>query len=194
MYAIIACGVFKDEIEEIADDLGFPARVRYLEAGLHVDFDGLAEALKRELEDCRGFDGIIVAFGECHPRIAEILAPYNAVLLRCQNCIDALITRKKVEEIANRGLYFYLSPGWVKGWRDMFERMSWSQEEARFQLAPFKGAIFLDTLGNAQDYEEGLIEFLDFTLCPYEKMPVDLAHFRALILEAKERCDLGRGA
>jgi len=190
MYAIIACGVFKDEIEKIADQLDFPFEVRYLEAGLHVDFDDLATALKAELESCKDHDGIIVAYGECHPKMAEILAPYRAALLKCQNCIDALITRKKVEEIASRGLYFYLSPGWVKSWRDMFERMNWSREEARFQLAPFRGSIFLDTLGNAEEYEEGLVEFLDFTLCPYEKTPVDLDHFKSLIGEAKERLEV----
>ena len=192
MYAIIACGIFKDEIEKISGQLGFPFEVHCLEAGLHVNFDDLAEALKAELEECKDkdLDGTIVAYGDCHPKMAEILAPYGAVLLRCQNCIDALITRKKVEEIANRGLYFYLSPGWVESWRDMFERMNWSREEARFQLAPFKGSIFLDTLNNADEYEEGLIEFLDFTLCPYEKMPVDLDHFRSLIVEAKERLEV----
>jgi hypothetical protein len=190
MYAIIACGIFQDEIEKISGQLGFPFLVHYLESGLHVDFDDLAEALKAELESCKDHDGIIVAYGECHPKMAEILAPYRAVLLRCQNCIDAFITRKKVEEIANRGLYFYLSPGWVKSWRDMFERMNWSREEARFQLAPFRGSIFLDTLDNADEYEDGLIEFLDFTLCRYEKMPVDLDHFRSLIVEAKERLEV----
>ncbi len=190
MYAIIACGIFKDEIEKIRGQLDFPFEARYLEAGLHVDFDELAEILKAELESCKDHDGIIVAYGECHPKMAEILAPYRAALLRCQNCIDAFITRKKVEEIANRGLYFYLSPGWVKSWKDMFERMNWSREEARFQLAPFKGFIFLDTLENADEFEEGLIEFLDFTLCPYDKMPVDLDHFRSLIAEAKERLEV----
>ena len=190
MYAIIACGIFKDEIEKIRGQLEFPFEARYLEAGLHVNFDDLAEALKAELESCKDHDGIIVAYGDCHPKMAEILAPYRAALLRCQNCIDAFITRKKVEEIANRGLYFYLSPGWVKSWRDMFERMNWSREEARFQLAPFKGSIFLDTLENADEFEERLIEFLDFTLCRYEKMPVDLDHFRSLIAEAKERLEV----
>lgn len=190
MYAIIACGIFKDEIEKISGMLDFPFEVRYLEAGLHVDFDDLAFALKAELEGCKDYEGIIVAYGECHPRIGEILAPYNAVLMRCQNCIDALITRKKVEEIATRGLYFYLSPGWVESWKDMFERMNWSREEARFQLAPFKGAIFLDTLDDADEREDQLIEFLDFTLCTYQKMPVDLDHFRSLIVEAKERLEV----
>ncbi len=191
MYAIIACGIFKDEIDKIIDDLGFPLEVHYLDPGLHVDFDELAFGLKAKLEECKDkdYEGIIVAYGECHPKIAEILSPYKAELLVCQNCIDAFITRKKVEDIARRGLYFYLSPGWAKSWRDMFDKMGWDQEETRFQLAPFKGTIFIDTLGNAEDYVQDLIEFLDYTLLVYEVMPADLDHFKSLIVEAKERLE-----
>jgi len=189
MYAIIACGIFKDEIEKIADELDFPAEFHYLDPGLHVDFDDLESDLKAKLVECKSCEGIIVAYGECHPKMAEILAPYKAELLDCQNCVDALITREKVVEIAENGLYFYLSPGWIKSWRDMFDRMRWDQEEARFQLAPFKGAIFIDSLGNVMDYQEDLIEFLDYTLLVTDIMPVDLDHFKSLIEEAKARLE-----
>ncbi len=103
MYAIIACGVFQKELERIAGDLGFPFEAHYLGAGLHVDFDELADALKAELEKCKGCEGIIVAYGECHPKIGEILEPYHAALINCQNCIDAFITRKAVENIGQEG-------------------------------------------------------------------------------------------
>ncbi|MHC1631397.1 MAG: DUF1638 domain-containing protein [Methanotrichaceae archaeon] len=189
MYAIVACGIFEDEIEKIAEDLDFPFEAHYLEPGLHVDFDELAATLKAKLEECKDYDGIIIAYGDCHPKMAEILSPYKAELLKCQNCIDAFITRKKVETIAKQGLYFYLSPGWVKSWRNMFDKMNWDRDETRFQLAPFKGTIFIDTLKNAEDYEQGLIEFLDYTLLVYEIMPTDLDHFRSLIVEAKERLE-----
>lgn len=189
MYAIIACGIFKDEIDKISDELGFPFEVHYLEPGLHVDFDALSAALKAKLEDCKDYEGIIVAYGQCHPQIVDIISPYKATLLNCQNCIDALITQKKVREIAERGLYFYLSPGWIKSWKDMFARMSWDQEETRFQLAAFKGTIFIDTLDNAKEYEQDLIEFLDYSLLIYEIMPADLKHFTSLILEAKAQLE-----
>jgi hypothetical protein len=59
-----------------------------------VDFDDLKVALVAELEKCRknGSEGIIVVYGQCHPKIEEILAPYHAALAACQNCVDAFIT------------------------------------------------------------------------------------------------------
>ncbi len=189
MYALIACGVFQKEVERISDELGFPFEAHYIGPGLHVDFDELAEALKAELEKCKDCDGIIVVYGECHPRIREILAPYKAALADCQNCVDAFITRKGMENKAREGLYFYLSPGWVECWREILSRLNWNQEDARRQLGSFKGVVFLDTLGNALDYENELIEFFDYTLLPPETMPVDLGHFKSLIIDAKKRLE-----
>jgi hypothetical protein len=190
MYAIIACGVFRSELERIAPSLGFPFEARYLGAGLHVDFDDLANALKTELERCKDYEGIIVAYGECHPKINEIIKPYKAALINCQNCVDAFITKKCVWDKANEGLYFYLSPGWVESWREIFNRMRWGQEETRLQMGSFKGVVFIDTLKNAESYEQDLIEFLDFSLLPYEIFPANLDHFRSLILDAKNRLEV----
>ena len=191
MYCIISCGVFRKELEKIASELGFPFEVRYLEAGLHVSFDDLGEALKSELEtcNCKGYQGIIVLYGACHPSIDQILAPYKAVLISCQNCIDALVTKQVVEKVSKRGLYFYLSPGWLDCWRDVFARLNWNTEDARRQMGCFKGVIFLDTLNNASEYEDELIQFLDFTLLPYEFMPANLDHFKSLIMDAKKKLE-----
>ena len=189
MYAIIACGIFQKELEKIADSLVFPFEAHYLGAGMHVDFDELADALKEELDKCKDSEGIIVAYGECHPKIREILKPYHAALIGCQNCVDAFITRKGVEEKAKEGLYFYLSPGWTECWREIFARLNWGLDETRLQLGAFKGAVFIDTLKNAPDYEQDLIEFLDFTLLPYEIVPVDLDHFKSLIIDAKNQLE-----
>jgi len=189
MYAIIACGVFQKELERIAEDLGFAFEAHYLGAGLHVDFDELADALRVELVKCKSCEGIIVAYGECHPRIRDILKPYHAALISCQNCVDAFITRKSVEENAKQGLYFYLSPGWTECWREIFARLNWGQEETRLQMGAFKGTIFMDTLKNAADYEQDLVEFLDFTLLPYKIIPANLDHFKSLIVNAKKRLE-----
>lgn len=189
MYAIIACGVFQKEIEQLRGQLGFPFEVQYIEPGLHVNFDELKDALKAELERCKGCDeieGIIVVYGQCHPRIDEILKPYKAALADCQNCVDAFITRRGMEEKAKQGLYFYLSPGWLDVWRDIFRRLNWGLAEARLQMGSFKGVVYLDTMKDAADRELELLEFFDFTNLPFEVMPVDLSHFRSLIANAKE--------
>lgn len=185
MRTLIACGVFRNEIERLRQDLGVDLQVNYLDPGLHVSFDDLEAALKMELERSRG-SKIIVAFGACHPRMKDILAPYGAVMLDCQNCIDAFITRDEVERRAADGLYFYLSPGWIECWRDIFSRMGWGIDEARLEMGCFKGAVFIDTLANSPEYEEELMEFLDFTLLSWTVLPVSLEHFRSLIMKSLE--------
>jgi hypothetical protein len=193
MYAVIACGVFQKEIERLKEemDLDFPFEAHYLDPGLHVSFDDLKEALRDELERCKakGYEGIIVAFGQCHPKIDEVLKPYRATLIDCQNCVDAFITRRGMEEKAKEGLYFYLSPGWLEAWREIFHRMSWDQNEARLQMGPFKGVVFLDTLQDASQHEQELLEFFDYTNLLFEVMPADLNHFRSLIIKAKDELE-----
>jgi len=188
MYAIIACGIFQKEIEALRGELGFPFEVHYLASGLHVDFDDIKAALTAELEACKngGYEGIIVAYGQCHPRIDDLLKPYHAALISCLNCIDAFITRKAVEKKANEGLFFYLSPGWLDAWHDIFARLHWDPSEARLQMGSFRGTIYLDTIKDASQREMDLLEFFDFTNLPFEVMPVDLSHFKSLIINAKE--------
>ena len=188
MYAIIACGIFEKEIEALRFELDFPFEAHYLGAGLHVDFDDLLGALVAELEKCQadGSKGTIVVYGQCLPLIEKILKPYHAALAACHNCVDAFITRKGMEKKANEGLFFYLSPGWLDAWKDIFRRLNWGQEEARMQMGSFRGSVYLDTLKDAAAREEGLLEFFDFTNLPFEIMPVDLGHFKSLIIKAKE--------
>lgn len=190
MYAIIACGVFQKEIERLKEEQGldFPFEAHYLDPGLHVDFGELKEALKAELERCqgKGYEGIVVVYGQCHPKMDEILKTYRAALIDCQNCVDAFITHKGMEERALRGLYFYLSPGWLEAWKEIFRRMNWDQGEARLQMGPFNGVVFVDTLEDASLREQELLEFFDYTNLPFEIMPVDLNHFKSLIIKSKE--------
>ncbi len=189
MYAIIACGVFEREIEQLRERLGFPSEAHYLEPGLHVDFDELKEALTAELEKCRGCEGTVVVYGQCHPKMEEIIKPYHAALIDCQNCVDALITRKGMEEKAKQGLFFYLSPGWLDAWQDIFHRLNWGPMEARLQMGSFKGVVYLDTMKDAGEREQELLEFFDFTNLPFEVMPVDLDYFQSLIAGAKGKLE-----
>ncbi len=188
MYTIIACGIFKDEIEKVSGDLGFPFRARYLSPGLHVNFDELKDALNEELNRASsdGSRGIIVAYGQCHPRIDELLKPYHAALVDCQNCVDAFITRKAMEDKAREGLFFYLSPGWLDAWREIFRQLGWDPETARLHMGSFKGSVYIDTLKDAREREEELLEFFDFTNLPFTIMPVELDHFKSLIVRAME--------
>ena len=186
MYTIIACGIFKDEIERLRADLGFPFKARYLGPGLHVDFDELKDALEEELNRASsdGSQGTIVAYGQCHPKMDAILKPYHAALMDCQNGVDAFISRQAVEKKARDGLFFYLSPGWLDAWKDIFKQLGWDPEIARQQMGSFKGSVYIDTMKDAQEREEELLEFFDFTNLPFTIMPMELDHFKSLIIKA----------
>ena len=191
MYNLIVCGGFEKGIEAIREDLGFPFKARYLSSGLHVDFDELRSALNQELMKASQYssEGIIVIYGQCHTQIDEILKPYPAALVDCQSCVDAFITRKVMEEKAKEGLFFYLSPGWLDAWRDIFNRLGWDAETARLYMGSFKGSIYIDTLKDAPKREKELLEFFDFTNLPFTIMPVELDHFKSLIIKAKENLE-----
>jgi hypothetical protein len=44
----------------------------------------------------------------------------------------------------------------------------------------------MDTLKDAPSREQELLEFFDFTNLLFEVMPVDLNHFKSLLIKAKE--------
>jgi len=92
--------------------------------------------------------------------------------------------RRRPERVSS-----YLSPGWLDAWKDIFARLNWDQAEARLQMGSFRGAIYIDTLSDAHQREEQLLEFFDFTNLPFEVMPVDLSHFKSLIIKAQERLE-----
>jgi len=91
-----------------------------------------------------------------------------------------------MEQKAREGLFFYLSPGWLDAWKDIFRRLNWGPEEARMQMGSFRGSVYLDTMQDAATREEELLELFDFTNLPFQIMPVDLNHFKSLIVKAKE--------
>ncbi|VVB69221.1 Uncharacterised protein [uncultured archaeon] len=53
-------------------------------------------------------------------------------------------------------------------------------------MGSFRGVVFVDTLQDAANREEELMEFFDFTNLPFEVMPANLNHFKSLIVKAKE--------
>jgi hypothetical protein len=56
-------------------------------------------------------------------------------------------------------------------------------------MGSFRGALYLDTMKDAQEREQELLEFFDFTNLPYQIMPANLSHLKSLILDAKERLE-----
>lgn len=136
--AILACDVFKDELERLVTD-GTP--VYYLEMGLHDNPDKLRRSIQntiRQMENNPGVSTIVLAYGLCGNGLVGVRAGRcRLVIPRAHDCISILLgSVKRHQQLLkdHPGTYFY-SPGWIRGKRvpgpdrDQFLRQSF---EARY--------------------------------------------------------------
>ena len=113
---LIACGIFRKEIELLVQKNSWPVKTRFLDSSLHVDFNKLSAALTRSLSRCRE-DTPLVVYGACHPRMESILADANAARTPGQNCVEIVLGRDRFTEEISKGAFF-LFEDWAKRWEN----------------------------------------------------------------------------
>jgi hypothetical protein len=187
---IVACGIFQPELDQVLQEIRLEQqpetdiKVTYVAPALHVDYDklknGIIEALDQVNEDKR-----VLLFGAmCHPEIAEFTEKYHVVRLPCGNCIELILGLERQREIDSQAKVFYLTPGWLLHWRDIFQQgQGWDEIDARQNMGYYDKALLLDT-GTAEYSDEDLLEFFEYTQVPAEIMNIDLSVFKAHVVEA----------
>ncbi len=123
--ALVACDVFQNEIAALLSAPGAiaPARVEWLEMGLHDHADrmrtSIQEAVDR-LEADPAVTTVLLAYGLCGNGVVGIRTRRcRLVLPRAHDCISILFGDRPAYErylSENPGAYFY-SPGWIRGRR-----------------------------------------------------------------------------
>jgi hypothetical protein len=118
--AVLACDVFQDELSALGVD---PARLIYLEMGLHDNPDTLREqvmAALARLESLPGVGRIALAYGLCGNGLLGVRAGRCPMALpRSHDCIGVLLggADRHAKLLAEEpGTYFY-SAGWIRGRR-----------------------------------------------------------------------------
>ena len=111
---LIACGIFRKEIELLVRKNRWTVKTRFLDSSLHVDFNKLSAALTSSLSRCRE-DTPLVVYGACHPRMETILADANAARTPGQNCVEIVLGRDRFTEEISKGAFF-LFEDWAKRW------------------------------------------------------------------------------
>lgn len=94
---IISCGVFKQELEQIAPD----ADIEFQELGEHAHPDTLRGKLQSRLDAATGCDAVLLAYGLCGRATDGLTAKHCPVVLpRSHDCCGILLgSRKRFEEI-----------------------------------------------------------------------------------------------
>ena len=122
-FALIACDVFREEIDALGRDTPQWSSIEWLEMGLHDQPDRLRSAVQAaidrlEMED--KIDAVVLAYGLCGNGLAGIRAGRHPLVIpRAHDCISVLLgSPAKHETVRNKnpGTYFY-SPGWIRGKR-----------------------------------------------------------------------------
>jgi len=169
---LIACGIFREELEQMINDNGFKADIEYLDPGLHNDPKCLEGELSKAIDSkkCLHQDNIVIVYGDVclgfQNEMKAFAEKQGVVKIDALNCIDCLLGGKgRLLDIDPKHEYFFLNPAWIElefGSRDK----SKNTEKAKEEFSILSGLYLLDTMSNLDDYTQVIQEISDYTGLP----------------------------
>ncbi|HMM05280.1 MAG TPA: DUF1638 domain-containing protein [Clostridiales bacterium] len=185
---VLSCGIFQPELEriftELKDDLAdYEIAVDFIPPGLHVNNDKLGKGIAAGLTSLKE-DKILLLYGSmCHPDLAEIVKEYDLIYPEMPNCVEIMLSPARKKELDQGGNIFYMTAGWLKYWHEIFQQeQGWDETDARINFGFYDKIVVLDS-GCFDIDEEEMFCFFDYTQIPIEVEPIDLEHFKTVILD-----------
>ena len=194
-YAIVSCGTLRPELQYLKDS-GFlnADKLFYTTPGLHENVHELEKQLIRQLKHAKQyFQKIIVVYGSrCYIDSADPLKTIDILIqeqgvdvhrIQAKNCIDMLSDIEQRKKISEGGKIYWLSPGWLKFWKQIFK--DWDIGLANETFPQNDKAIILDSLDTFNEYSEQhpekLLELSDWMRIPIEPYNVSLERLKGLL-------------
>lgn len=193
----LACEIYQPELEEILAQIrterlfDCELAVTYLPVKLHVNFNHLKDAILKAL-DVMVADRIILLYGsKCHPEFHEFLKDYHLVRFEQSNCIE-LILGERMKAIDQDSKTFYLTPGWLIRWREIFDS-GWGLDEVaiRQSFGYYDRTLLIDT-GVCDITDEQILDFFEYTRVPIEVEQGGLTVFKSNIMAAIQQAIYGQ--
>ena len=180
---IIACDIFKPELDAVLERAGYEVDVTYISALLHSDPGDIAKAVTRALGEREGGRSLLLYGAKCHPHWDEVLAGRDVVRFEESNCIH-LISGRAAKVGASRDLY--LTAGWLARWRGFRkddDAKDLGPETRRSMFARYcDRALYYDT-GVREPDEAELAYFTQTTGLRVDAEPVGLDVFMGKLLD-----------
>lgn len=134
MRHLIACEVFRPELERLLGVDHDTFDVTYVEQGLHETPDSLRQKVQEEVRrlEALGASRILLGYGLCGRGLAGVTPETSVLILpRVHDCIPVLLgtTQTRANECALGGSTYWLSPGWLNYPQSLFFR----HREERYQ-------------------------------------------------------------
>jgi len=180
---IVSCGIFRLELERVLEEIKVQwasddFKVTYITPALHVNLnklkDGITEALDMVTEE-----KIVLFYGSmCHPELNEFTEKYHVIRPQPRNCIELVLGKERQRELEASDRVFYLTPGWLQNWQNIFKQgQGWDEIDARQSFGFYDKILLLDT-GVCEFNDEDILEFYEYTQVPIEIESVELVVFK----------------
>lgn len=194
-YSIVSCGTLSLELNHLKA-IGFlnADKILYTKPGLHERPAELESQLKRQLLHAKRFSSrIIVVYGKrCYVDSGDYFKTIDTLIqedgdrisrIDVSNCLDALLDDPGRERISDGKKIYWLTPGWLKYWKQIFR--NWDVGLANETFPKNDKAIVLDTLNFfdecCQNHPETILEFSDWMKIPIESHKISLDRLKKLL-------------
>ena len=165
---IIACSIFKYELEYLQQVGRLDVPVIYLNSMLHMKPKELQVILDAKIEEYHNFR-IILMFGDCHARMVDYEKKPGILRTPGINCAEIFLGSDKYRKIRRDGA-FILLPEWLDRWKEAFiDDMGFktSKMARPFMNEMHKKIVYVDT--GFQKKDKALFdEISDFLGLPLE--------------------------
>jgi hypothetical protein len=178
---IIACSIFRYELESLQQKGKIKVPVVYLNSMLHMYPEKLQILLDAKIEQYQNFR-IILLFGDCHARMIDYEKNPNIRRSPGINCCEIILGNEKYRKLRDEGA-FILLPEWAERWKEAFvDYMGFKTSKA---IRPFMGEMhkkltYIDT-GFQKKNDVLFQEISDFLGLPIEVYPSTIDELEKVI-------------
>ena len=168
-FEIIACSIFRYELEKIAQIQGLKIPISFYDSYLHLFPAQLSANLSEKVENkLKEHKKVILVCGDCHPFMKEMSQKKNVTKVAGCNCVEIMIGHELRRKLLKQGAFFLL-PEWTARWKDIFKELLElpSEHIKSIMNEQHKKFVYLDTGVLPVPYKE-IEECAAFFNLPYE--------------------------
>ena len=190
---LVSCSVLREELEQLVKQGSLDAELVFVSKFFHTDYSTLEINLRKVLEQTlkRSKGKVVLVYGDLclgqDNEMKKLVQEFGVVKVDAVNCIDCQLGGKgKFFEADPEHNLMFMGPGMIGFFKRAKEQMlKEGVDEAAFagMFSGIKGAIILDTCGNAEKCREDL-EKSGMNLKILEIRKIGLDNVRQVISDA----------
>lgn len=182
--SLIACPIFRTELEHILPLLGASPAIHYMDYRIHLDPHMMDEQLLLARNDpsSKSPGGPRLLLGrQCQATqdIGQLITSWGGQIPRAKNCIEILIG-EKLSNSLQKDRTCLMTTAWIRMITQSIADGYWTRTDARLNLGWYDRILLLDS-GLVPLDDEMLMEFYDLVQVEIIPYKIDLAHFRRVL-------------